>query len=163
MKILTICLDFHTLVMLVLWCMSWFVLALICHMIWVWSVDTWLTLVKNIVRLFSGFSVIFMELPKHFWSLVELEHDLLATWIQILLLIWIWEGPLQVMCLLLVIVVWVGGQLCNYLLPNLLLRLNTWLLLKHVNSLFGWKVYMLSFVGMILALTYFLIAKLLYT
>jgi hypothetical protein len=74
--------------------MPWFVLALIYHMLWVWPVDTWLTLVKNIRRLFSGFLGMFMTLPKFVWSFVGLERDLLATWILILLLIWIREGPL---------------------------------------------------------------------
>jgi hypothetical protein len=40
-------------------------------------------------------------------------------------------------------------------IAHLLLRLNTWLLLKHVKSLFGWKICMLSFMEMMLALTCF--------
>jgi hypothetical protein len=38
------------------------------------------------------------------------------------------------MCLLLVIVQWVGGKVCDQLLPNLRLKQNTWLLLKHVKE-----------------------------
>jgi hypothetical protein len=131
MKILSRCLKFHTLVLLVLWCILWFFLVLICHMLWVWSVDTWLTLLRIITRLFSEFLDIFVAFPKLVWSLVGLERDLLATWIQILLLIWIREGPLQVICLCWWLCSKLAGSFATNCLLNLLLRLNTWLLMKH--------------------------------
>jgi hypothetical protein len=152
MKILRTCHELHILVFLVLWCMPWFVLIIIYYMLWVWSVDTWIILVKNIGRLFSGFLGIFLVLSKLVWSLIGRERDLLAMWIHIFLLICIIECPLKVICLLLVIVMWVGGQLCNQLWPNVLLKQNKWLLLKHVKSLFGWNVCMLSFVKVIICI-----------
>jgi hypothetical protein len=45
----------------------------------------------------QGYLVDFQVSLWHFQSLFELERDLLATWIHIMLLIWIREDPLQIM------------------------------------------------------------------
>jgi hypothetical protein len=47
--------ELHILLLLVLRCITWFVIILICHMLWVWWVDAWIILVKNIGRLFNEF------------------------------------------------------------------------------------------------------------
>jgi hypothetical protein len=69
-KILSICHEFHKLVP---WCI------LLFHMLQVWSVDTWIILVKNIEKLFSKFWGTFMRYPNLAWYLARPMGDLLAS------------------------------------------------------------------------------------
>ena len=73
----------------------------------------------------------------HVCKLGNLEMDLLAMLILIMLVIWTRGDLSRVMFSQLVVVLLAGKQVCRLLLLCLLQKLNIWLFLKLVKKLFG--------------------------